>query len=290
MRVLAVPNWSFGRNRTLLRRFETILSRPDLKIHFIESDVDHNRTVSAYSGEETPVQETLLQLASEAFEAIDLNRHVGVHPRIGALDVCPFLPLDDVSDGVLRTNALVERVAATLAAKYELPVFLYEKSERGRHESDLPTLRHGGFGAMLERSLNPDYGPNRAHPRLGVTVMGVRDFLLAINVNLRAEDATLAKRLAKEIRELRARGDERFLGVRAMGWTLVSRKQSQVSLNITLPDITDVDPVIAWVIEEARNGGVSIAGTELIGVIRPKDLPGATRLSIRPEQVVAGAN
>jgi glutamate formiminotransferase len=289
MRVLTVPNWSFGRNRTLLRRFETILSRSDLKVHFLAGDVDHNRTVSAFSGEERPVLDALLELSAEAFDAIDLSHHMGVHPRIGALDVCPFVPLDQEPDGVLTCNALVERFSATLAGRFGVPVFLYEKSERGRHEADLPSLRHGGFGAMLDRQLHPDFGPEMAHPRLGVTVAGTRDFMLAVNVNLRTEDPALAKRLAKVVRGLRTEGDTRFLGVRAQGWPLVSRKLSQVSFNVTLPDLTDVDPIVEWVIQEAKKSHVTMDDTELIGVIRPQDLPGATRLKIQPDQVVYGA-
>ncbi len=289
MRVLTVPNWSFGRNKALLRRFESILTRSDLKVHFLESDMDHNRTVSAFSGEEKPVQEALLELAAEAFDTIDLNHHLGVHPRIGALDVCPFVPLDGQKDGVDVANALVERCAAAISGRFSVPVFLYEKSERGRHEADLPSLRKGGFGALLEQTIRPDFGPERAHPRLGVTVMGVRDFLLAVNVDLKEEDAVVAKRIGLAIRKLRSDGDPRFLGVRATGWALRSRKISQVSMNITLPDLTDVDPIVEWIIDEARKAGVAFVRTELIGVIRPQDLPGATRLSIHPDQVVAGA-
>lgn len=287
MRVLTVPNWSFGRNRALLRRFEAILNRTDLSVHFLESDIDHNRTVSAFSGEERAVQEALLELAAHAFDAIDLNHHVGVHPRIGALDVCPFVPLDGLKNELEIACALVERCAATISGRWQVPVFLYEKSERGRHEADLPSLRRGGFGALLERTIHPDFGPNHAHPRLGVTVMGVRDFLLAFNVDLKEIDAKVSKRLAAAIRTMRTDGDPRFLGVRAQGWPLVSQKLSQVSLTITLPDLTDVDPIVAWVMEEARRAGVGFAKTELIGVIRPQDLPGATRLSIHPDQVVS---
>jgi glutamate formiminotransferase len=256
MRVLTIPNWSFGRNRALLRRFETILNRTDLRVHFLESDVDHNRTVSAFSGEERAVQEALIELVAQAFDTIDLNHHIGVHPRIGALDVCPFVPIDGVKNELESACALVERCAATISGRWQVPVFLYEKSERGRHEADLPSLRRGGFGALLERTIHPDFGPDHAHPRLGVTVMGVRDFLLAVNVDLKETDAEVSRRLAQEIRA-------------------------------TLPDLTDVDPIVAWILEQARAAGVGFSKTELIGVIRPQDLPGATRLSIHPDQVVS---
>jgi glutamate formiminotransferase len=289
MRILTVPNWSFGRSRGLSLQFRDVLDRHDLKVHYLQSDPDHNRTVSAFSGPEEKVAEALLSLCTLAFDAIDLNRHTGVHPRIGALDVCPFLPLDgELTPATLAAaNGFVERVAATMAARHDVPVFLYEKSERGRHEADLPSLRRGGFGGLIGRELRPDFGPSTAHLRLGVTIMGVREFLLAVNVDLALPDPTVAKSIARDIRRLRSEGDPRFLGVRALGLPLVSRGESQVSMNLTLPDLTPVDPIVEYIAQQARDVNVRLAGTELIGVIRPCDLPGATRLKIRPEQIVS---
>jgi glutamate formiminotransferase len=289
MRVLTVPNWSFGRNRHLDRRFDEILEAADVAVHFLEGDVDHNRTVSAFSGEWDVVTAVLMELATEAFEVIDLNRHVGVHPRVGALDVCPFVPLGETV--ALDLLPRVEDFATMLAARFELPVFLYEKSERGHHESALPMLRKGGFGGMLLREeIGADFGPARAHPHLGATVMGVRDFLVAMNANLKGTaNLALAKDLARQIRNLRQEGDPRFLGVRALGLPLASQDRAQVSLNVTLPDLTPLDPILVWVRIRASEGGTVVAENELIGVIREKDLPSATRLPIRPAQVVQGA-
>lgn len=283
MHVLTVPNWSFGRNRALLQEFTNFLEHAPVAVHYLASDVDHNRTVSAFSGTWESVTRALMVLSEFAFDSIDLNHHVGVHPRIGALDVCPFLNLGpERQDLVSRVDAFGQK----LALRFELPVYLYEKSERGRHESDLPALRKGGFGGLLGRELAPDYGPRQAHPRLGVTVLGVRDFLIAFNVDLDQPDPKLAKELAKRIRSMRSEGDPRFLGVRALGFPLASRDQSQVSLNVTLPDLTSIDPIVEWVSQEAAKKAGRVAGTELIGVIRPKDLAGATRLKIKDEQIV----
>lgn len=286
MRFLTVPNWSFGRSKVLLRQFESALDRTDVTVHYLESDVDHNRTVSAFSGTEDAITESLLELATVAFESIDLNRHVGVHPRIGALDVCPFIPLAEGPEAISAGNALVERIAAHLSGRFALPVFLYERSERGRHEADLPSLRRGGFGSLIGREIHPDFGPAVAHPVLGVTVAGVRDFLIAANVNLQILEPDIAKDIARQIRNLRTEGDPRFLGVRAQGWALSSRNESQVSLNVTLPNLTSLDPIVEYVTQEAAKHNIKFAATELIGVIRPRDLPGATRFSIRPEQIV----
>ncbi|MFI5386808.1 MAG: hypothetical protein ACHQ50_11885 [Fimbriimonadales bacterium] len=323
MRVLTVPNWSFGRDGDLLNRFRETLEERGLSLHYLQGDVDHNRTVSAFSGEGEAVFGALERLCELAFDRIDLNHHVGVHPRIGALDVCPFLLMPELSItstsgqatpaastppspsspsspsspqpvtdslpqpvSIERLLAGVEAFSAKIAGRFELPIFLYEKSERGRHEADLPSLRRGGFGGLIGRELNPDFGPSHAHPRLGVSVVGVRDFLIAANVNLAAEDPGIAKAIAAEVRNLRASGDLRFLGVRALGFSLSSRHLSQVSLNFTLPDITPVDPAVEWVMGESASRGSKFVGTELVGVIRRRDLPTATRLSVREAQIV----
>jgi glutamate formiminotransferase len=290
MRILTIPNWSFGRNKLLLRKFEEILLAHEVMVHFLESDIDHNRTVSAFSGEPEALMEAIDAMAGEAFECVDLNHHIGVHPRIGALDVCPFVPLvsrfEDRADVNQAALALAERVGAMLGSKYEVPVFLYEDSARGGRESTLPALRKGGFGGLLEKVLHPDFGPAYAHPRLGVTVVGVRDFLIALNLNLAQELPYVAQGLAKRIRDLRAAGDERFLGVRALGFALASKGISQVSLSLTLPDLSPIDPIVKWVQDQAYAQSVGFAGVELIGVIRRKDLEHATTVYPRREQII----
>jgi glutamate formiminotransferase len=286
MRLLTAPNWSFGRNTSLLREFQRVLTRPDIRLHYCQGDIDHNRTVTAFSGEPGPLSEALLELCDLAFDTIDLNRHMGVHPRIGALDVCPFVPLSRTEVDFLVANALAERFAASVAGRFGVPVFLYERSERGRHEADLPSLRKGGFGSLSGKVLRPDFGPETFHSTLGVSIVGVRDFLIAMNVDLATEDVSMAKQIAKKVRDLRSEGDPRFLGVRALGFQLASRKLVQVSFNVTLPDITQVDPIIEWVMLEASNARVRIANTELIGVIRDLDVPTSSRLPIRESQIV----
>ncbi len=282
MRVLTVPNLSFGRSSILLTRFDEILGSRNVKKHYLAGDVDHNRTVAAFSGEFDEVESTLFALAEVALPEIDLRHHEGQHPRVGALDVCPFVPLDSAES----LGARVDRFAAEFARVWSVPVFLYEKSERGRHEAELPRLRRGGFEALLGRAIEPDFGPPHVHPRLGATVVGERDWLIAMNVNLGAANPCLARELAREIRVRREQGDPVFSGVRAMGFALASRAASQVSMNITLPDVTPVDPIVEWVMERARHHGVAPAGCELIGVIRDRHVKTAELLPIQPEQVV----
>jgi len=285
MRVLTVPNWSFGRDRDLLALFGDLLSGWDgLTVHYLRSDVDHNRTVSAFSGPADRVFERLERLAEAAFERIDLNRHIGVHPRVGALDVCPFLRLGTEP---YPLQLKIEAFAAGFAEKFGVPVFLYEQSERGRHPADLPTLRKGGFGGMLLKGhIEPDFGPDHAHPRLGATIMGERPWLLAFNLNFWGDDVSAAKTVAKEIRNRRNEGEPMFEHVRALGFFLTSREMVQVSLNVTRPELTSLNPLIERVTAMASRYGLQFAETELIGVIRASDAVRATRLKIDPAQIV----
>lgn len=287
MRLLAVPNWSFGPASGLLPSFRATLEALGVAIHYVQGDVDHNRTVTAFSGESDQVVEGLRRLMALAATSIDMNEHRGVHPRIGALDVCPIIPLTETAGGWLDVLATAEWLAQDLAARYDLPVFLYERSERGRHEGDLPTLRKGGFEGLFGRELVPDFGPPAPHPTLGATILGVRDFLIAFNIDLKSADPAVARAIARGLRDARQEGDTRLLGVRALGFPLASRGLSQVSLNVTLPDATAIDPIIAYVAAAAAERAIDVHGTELIGVIREKDLPTSTLLQVDPAQVVA---
>jgi glutamate formiminotransferase len=284
MRLLSVPQWSFGRDRALLREFSEILDLFRLTTHYLVSDSDHNRTVSAFSGDPVAVFEALERLCVAALPRIDLQRHSGTFPRIGALDVCPLIPLTDVPVVVL--NRYIDQLAWTLADFYKLPVFLYEKSERNRPESELAQMRKGGFGALLERELHPDYGPNRAHPNLGILILGQRDFLLSFNINLKTEDLSVAQALSSHMRDLRTEGDERFLGARVLPLRVPSKEQTQLHVCLALPDLTPVDPIVEWVRIEASRHGTVIVSTHLVGAIRKSDLAGATRVPFRAEQVI----
>lgn len=182
----------------------------------------------------------------------------------------------------------VEDLAEELASVYELPVYFYEKSERARKESELPSLRKGGFGGLFGRRLSPDFGPATMHERLGLAVIGVRDFHLVFHTNLGHDDGTQARRIARTIRHLRMEGDPRFPGVRSMAFVLGSTQQTQVHFVSTMPDLAAVDPIVEFVAYEAALYGATLAEAEVIGVIRPADLPRATRLVVQDRQVVQG--
>jgi glutamate formiminotransferase len=283
-RVLCVANWSEGRDIETLTLMRRAMRAFGAEAHFEGADVDHNRLVTAFSGGLNAVRDTVFAIAEVAFDRIDMRSHRGVHPRIGALDVCPFIILGD-SMSPEEASAYAVSVASHLAERFDLPVFLYEKSETGRHARDLPALRKGQYEGLFGRTLDPDFGPTQPNSQLGATVVGVRDWLLAVNVNL-SGDVEVAKGIAKEIRLERDRAIDQFEGVRALGLELTSRGLSQVSMNLTRPDETAVDPIVGWIKGQASIRGARVEGTELIGVIRPSDLPSATSITVRPEQVV----
>jgi len=278
VRLLCVANWSEGRDYDTLAAMRQSLHEGSAAVHYDGSDQDHNRIVTAFSGTPESVRETLFALAEIAFQSIDMRKHEGVHPRIGALDVCPFILLEGDEKEALDFTVMSAKMLAT---NYSLPIFLYEKSETGKHSADLPSLRKGQYEGLVARKIDVDFGPSAANPRLGATVMGLRNWLVAMNINLPDGNLSEAKATAKEIRVNREQGDATFAGVRALGLPLQRRKLTQVSLNLTQPDITSPDAIVEFV-----NNRVDVVGTELVGVIRPIDLPRSTDLPIEQNQIV----
>lgn len=264
-----------------------LLDAADVNVHYCNADIDHNRTVTAFSGHMPAVKSTLFQLAELTLPSVDLNRHRGVHPRIGGLDVCPFVPLPDpVGELAIEFSEWIEQVAQEFAEHFQVPVFLYEKSEKGRHMSDLPTLRRGGFGGLLDKELDPDFGPKLAHPHLGASVFGWRNFLIALNMNFNSRDKVAVERIAYKIRTLRRQKDARFLGVRTLGLDLPAKEIVQVSMNITQPDATPLDPILEFIEDMASRFDLPEGYPELIGVIRDIDVERSVKIGFRPEQVI----
>lgn len=286
-KLLAVPNWSIGRERSIVRQVHDLLESAPVDVHYCQADIDHNRTVTAFSGSKREVKDTLNHLAQLILPAVDLQRHRGVHPRIGGLDVCPFIPLPNpVGEDALEFSEWIEQFAEEFANEWEVPVYLYERSEKGKHKSDLPSLRKGGFGGLLDHELNPDYGPTKVHHHLGATVIGWRDFLIALNINFRSANFDAVDRIAHKIRRLRREKHPNFIGVRALGLTLPAKEIVQVSMNITKPDITPLDPIIDFINEMAGRFGLEDGYPELIGVIRDVDIERSVNITFRPEQVI----
>ena len=233
-----------------------LLEGASVELHYCQADIDHNRTVTAFSGQAGQVLGALDGLCQLVMPSVNLQRHTGVHPRIGALDVLPFVALP----GGLPEHELVllsRGVASWLSETFEVPVFLYDKSATKPH-ADLPHFRKGGFGGMLGRELEPDFGPTAVHPHMGATVVGVRDFLVALNVNFRGSNLAVVETIAAHVRERRKARVPGWSGVRALGLPLAAQEMVQVSLNITKPDQTPIDPIVEWITGQAVGQGLEL--------------------------------
>lgn len=227
------------------------------------SDADHNRSVITFAGPPTAVARAALALADAAIARIDMRRHQGAHPRLGAVDVIPFVPISGVS--MDECVALAHRVAASLARKHRLPVYLYAKAATRRERVLLPDIRkpqYEGLAAVIAGEWRPDFGPARVHPRAGATVVGARPPLIAFNMNLASNDLALAKRIAREVRE----SSGGLPTVQAMGLQL-SDGRAQVSVNLLDHSVTSLATLWQAVESRANAAGIAVDEGELIGLL-----------------------
>lgn len=258
----SVPNISEGRDEAVLTALRSAMSNP-ARLLDVHVDWDHHRSVFTLVGSGTELVETLLAGIRCAAERIDLGRHAGVHPRIGAADVVPLVPLAPEQEPAAREAALAlsERVGEELG----LPVFFYGRlTEDGREPA---FFRRGGPEELQRRidagELRPDRGPARLHPTAGGVLIGVRRPLIAFNVNLRTADVGVAREIARLVRER----DGGFRGVRALGLDLPKAGLVQVSMNVTDWEAAALHTIVARVVEEAEARGVETAGSELVGLM-----------------------
>jgi glutamate formiminotransferase len=262
----AVPNLSEGRDAARVRALAATLSaEPGVRLLDVSSDPDHHRSVLTVAGEPEPLVSGLFSLVRAAAAAIDLRHHAGAHPRVGAVDVVPFVPLGGTAMGDAVEAA--ERLGRTVGERLEIPVFLYGEATPGasrRVPADVRRLGLAGLGAALDAgAIEPDYGPSRLHPMAGAILIGARTFLVAFNVWLRSDDVRVARAVARAIRER----DGGLPGVQALGLYLESRRQAQVSINLLRPAETSLHTVFERVREEARARGVEIDRGELVGLV-----------------------
>jgi glutamate formiminotransferase len=265
--VECVPNFSEGRRRDVIDKIiSSIKSVTGVKLLDVESDTDHNRSVVTFVGDRESVKEAAFRGAKTAEELIDLNKHRGQHPRMGALDVLPFVPISGVSmkDCVAVANQVGERIARELG----IPVFLYEAAARRPERKNLENVRRGEFEGLRDAigrddARVPDYGPRAVHPTAGATAVGARMPLVAFNVNLKSTDVTVAKGIAKKIRA----SSGGMPHVKALGLSLADRGMVQVSMNLTDYTVTSVSKVFEAIQREAKDRGIEIAEGELIGLI-----------------------
>ncbi len=260
-----IPNISEGRRLELVNEFaEIVRAVPGVTLIDYSSDASHNRSVFTFLGDPEQVMEAAFRFAKHAVEKIDLRVHEGEHPRMGAVDVIPFVPIRDMdmAECVELSKKLGERIANEL----DLPVFLYEESASAPHRKNLAAIRKGQFEGMaakvLEEQWHPDFGGNRIHPSAGVVAVGARQPLIAFNINLDTSDVSIAKKIAKIIREK----DGGFRAVKALGVMLEERNIAQVSINMCDYKQTPLYRVLEFVRFEAARYGVHVVGTEVIGL------------------------
>ncbi|HRC83984.1 MAG TPA: glutamate formimidoyltransferase [Thermoanaerobaculia bacterium] len=259
-----VPNVSEGRRPEVIARLAAAVSVEGVELLDVAPDPDHNRTVLTLAGSEAGLHQALLGLYQAALEAIDLTVQAGAHPRVGAVDVVPFVPLG--ATPMARAVAAAERLAGEVARRFDLPVFLYEEAARRPERRSLPEIRRGGPIRLAERMKNeswqPDFGPARLHPTAGATVVGARFFLIAFNVLLETAEVEVAKRIAKAVRA----SSGGLAAVRAIGVYLPSRRRAQVSLNLLDYRQTSLLRMVEAVREQAEREGTRIFASELIGL------------------------
>jgi glutamate formiminotransferase len=260
--IQCVPNFSEGCDPEIIAAIvAAVQETPGVRLADWSADVDHNRLVVTFVGPPEAVQAAALAAATVAIVRIDLRRHEGIHPRLGAIDVLPFVPLSGLT--LQDCAALAQEVGHTLAVCHSLPVFLYEAASPDVRS--LPFVRKEAF-----QSLMPDYGPSAPHPTAGAVVVGARGPLIAYNVVLATADLTVAKRIARELRTL-----PHLPGIRALGLCLQSRGLTQVSMNLTRPAETPLMAVFRYIQGRALELGTSVMESEVIGA-----LPGYTAFGI----------
>ena len=261
-----VPNFSEGRDKEKVEQIaDAFRGKEGVKLLDYSSDADHNRSVITVVGEPEALKTAVIDAIGRAVELIDLTQHSGQHPRMGAVDVVPFIPIRNVT--MEAAVALSKEVAEAVGNQFQLPVFLYEKSATATHRENLATVRKGEFEGLQEKMLLPewvpDFGPYAPHPTAGAVAIGARMPLVAYNVNLGTDNLEIATAIAKKVRFVG--GGLRYC--KAMGVTLEERGITQVSMNLTDFTKTAIYRAHELVRIEAQRYGVPVVGAEVIGLV-----------------------
>jgi glutamate formiminotransferase len=278
----SVPNVSEGRRVDVVEEAVAALKRaPGIRLLDVQSDKDHNRSVLTVVGEEKGLAAAILGLFESALSRIDLRSHEGEHPRLGAVDVVPFIPIEGVT--MAECVDLAREVGKAVADRFGVPVYLYEEAASAPHRRNLEDVRRGQFEGLAEKMKDPlwtpDFGPRAPHPSAGASAIGARMPLIAYNINLGTADLDVAKRIAKAIRH--SGGGYRF--VKAMGVMLGERALAQVSINMTDFKRTPLHRVFETVRSEAERYGVAIVGSEIVGLVPSEALLDAADHFLRLE-------
>jgi glutamate formiminotransferase len=261
-----VPNFSEGRDLEKIERIvNAFRAKENVKLLDYSNDKDHNRMVITAIGEPEAMKAAVVEAVGIAVKEIDLNKHTGQHPRMGAADVIPFIPIKGLT--IQDADTLAKEVAQAISEQYALPVFLYEKSASAEHRQNLAVVRKGEFEDLPEKmklpEWQPDFGPGERHPTAGAAIVGARMPLIAFNVNLNTNNLKIADTIAKKVRYIG--GGLRFC--KAMGVALKEQNCVQVSMNLTDYTQTAIYQAVEMIRFEARRYGVTVTGSELIGLL-----------------------
>jgi glutamate formiminotransferase len=260
-----IPNISEGRRADVLEACAAAIRGAGARLLDVKSDAAHNRTVYTFAGDAEHVKAAVLALYDEVAGAIDLRTHSGEHPRVGAVDVVPFIPIEGATMG--DCVAIARSVGADVASRHQLPVFLYEEAASAPARRNLEDIRRGEFEGLASKlqqpDWRPDFGPAAPHPALGASVIGARMPLIAYNINLASNRLDVAKQIASAVRQ--SSGGLRY--VKAMGVELADRGIVQVSMNLTNFEKTPIFRVFELVKREAARHGVAVLESEIVGLV-----------------------
>lgn len=263
--VQCVPNFSEGRRREVVEALvEVIKGVAGTSLLDYSLDPDHNRSVITFVGDREAVIESAFRAAQKAVDLIDMRKHSGGHPRMGAADVIPFIPVSGI--GMEQCAAAARQLGQRLGEELHIPVFLYEAAASTPERRNLAVLRAGefeGLQAAIESGRKPDFGPPRLHPTAGATAVGARRPLVAYNVNLTTADVVVAKKIAAAVRE-RSGG---LANVKALGVYLEDEKRAQVTMNLVNCEATPIHRVVELIKAEAARYGVGVVETEVVGLV-----------------------
>src|SRR3954463_15850506 len=299
-----VPNFSEGRNMEVIRQITAAIeSAEGVSLLDVDRGATTNRTVVTIVGTPEAVVEGAFRGIKKAAELIDMRKHSGAHPRMGATDVCPFVPISNISwdEAIECANRLARRVGEEL----KIPVYLYERAAKDRARSNLAVIRAGeyeGFAAKIQQpAWKPDYGPQSLNRTAGVTAIGARDFLIAYNVNLNTKSVRRANSIAFDVRENGRTKKENgknvldengrpiiipgsLKSVKAIGWFIEEYGIAQISMNLTNINVTPVHIAFDEVCKKANERGIRVTGSELVGLIPLKAMLDAGKYFLRKQQ------
>ena len=282
-----VPNISEGRRADLIERIARALGGvAGVRVLDYSSDASHNRSVFTLAGDAAPLKQAVLTLYEQVLPEIDLRHHQGEHPRLGAVDVVPFVPIAGVTPE--DCVALAKDVGAAVADRFKVPVYLYEDASSDPARKNLEDIRRGEFEGLPQKMASPgwapDYGPSAPHPSAGASVIGARMPLIAYNINLATDRLDVAKNIAAAIRQ--SSGGYRY--VKAMGVKVEDRGIVQVSMNLTNYQKTPIFRVFETVKREAERYGVAILESEIVGLVPSAALVGAAEFYLQLERFNPG--